>query len=328
MSKGKILITGAAGFVGSRVVAMSIEAGYEVRCLLRSTSNLRRLEGLVYERFEGDITDSSSVMKGMEGCTHVIHLASLSNWKDIHSPKMPQVVIEGSRHVIEAAQKHGNLPMVYVSSSTAIDGTDEVVILNEDSPFTLDRNAFVYPYAKKQVEEMCKAASLQGLPVFIVNPTEIYGPMDWDKITLGNLIDFATTKQVQVARGGTSIVHVDDVAMGILAALERGKSGERYILGGDNMEFRDLASLTLEILGIDKKVSMIPRKMLLVLAWVSKTFRINMGFEPAVIPYAVKYWFVDNRKAKRELGISFRSPVEILTPTLEWAKSVGYLDKK
>lgn len=325
MSKGKIFVTGGAGFIGSRVVKAFADQGYEVRCLLRSTSNTRRLEGIPYERAEGDITDAASVEKAMAGCTGVVHLASLSNWKDIHSPKMPLVVIEGSKNVLNAAKKNGNLPTVYVSSSTAIDGTDQRIILNEDSPLTLNKKHFVYPHAKKQVEEICKAEAKNGLPVVIVNPTEVYGPNDWDKITSGNLIDFATTKKVQLAEGGTSIVHVDDVANGIVAALEKGRPGERYILGGDNVEFKDLATLTLEILGIQKPVSMIGRGMLMFLAKVSKTFGINMGFEPAVIPYAVKYWFVDNSKAKKELGVHFRSPREILEPTLAWVKEAGFI---
>jgi len=328
MKKGKVFITGGAGFIGSRVVARCLDQGYEVRCLLRPTTNTRRLEGLEYERFDGDITDAASMEEGVSGCTHVIHLASLSNWKDIHSPKMPLVVIQGSQNVLKAARKAGNIPVVYVSSSTAINGTEEKVLLNESSPLTLNSKQFVYPHAKKAVEEMCRAEAANGLPVVIVNPTEVYGPYDWDKITSGNLIDFATTKEVQLAKGGTSIVHVDDVATGILAAMEKGRPGERYILGGENMEFTDLAKLTLDILGIQKKVSLIPRTMLMALAWISKTFKINMGFEPAVIPYAVKYWFVDNSKAVNELGVTFRSPREILEPTLVWVKEAGLLDKK
>lgn len=326
MSKGKIFVTGGAGFIGSRVVKMLLDQGYEVRCLLRNTTNTRRIDGLNYEKFIGDITNASSLEEGMKGCTGVIHLASLSNWKDIKSPKMPLVVIDGSKNVIEAAKKNGNLKMVYVSSSTAIDGTDDLRILNEDSPLTLpNNNHYVYAHAKKQVEEYCKQEAKKGFPVVIVNPTEVYGPYDYDKITLGNLIDFATTKTVQLAEGGTSIVYVDDVANGIIAALEKGRPGERYILGGENMEFKDLAALTLEILGIKKPIKTISRKMLMTLAWISKTFGINMGFEPAVIPYAVKYWFVDNSKAKKELGVSFRSPREILEPTLQWAKQEGMI---
>lgn len=325
-SKGKIFVTGGAGFIGSRVVKSLLENGYEVRCLLRSTTNTRRIEGLNYERFNGDLTDAQSIDKGVEGCTGVIHLASLSSWKDIKSPKMPLIVIGGSKNVIAAAKKHGNIKMVYVSSSTAVDGTDEKIILNEKSPLTLPKNGhYIYAHAKKEVEEICIAEAKKGQDIVIVNPTEVYGPGDFDKVTAGTLIDFATTKTVQLAEGGTSIVHVDDVANGIVLAFEKGKSGERYILGGENVEFKDLAKMTLEILGINKPVKMIGRKMLMNLAWISKTFKINMGFEPAVIPYAVKFWFIDNTKAQKELGATFREPKAILTETLGWIKQEGML---
>jgi dihydroflavonol-4-reductase len=312
MSKGKIFVTGGAGFIGSRVVKQLLENGYEVRCLLRNTTNTRRIDGLNYEKFIGDITDENSLKEGMKGCNGVMHLASLSNWKDIKSSKMPQVVIEGSKKVLDAAQANGNIKTVYVSSSTAVDGTDDNRILNEDSPLTLPKNKhYTYAHAKKEVEEYCKQRAQAGQPIVIVNPTEVYGPYDYDKITCGNLIDFATTKTVQLAKGGTSIVYVDDVAAGIIAAYEKGRSGERYILGSDNMEFEDLDKVSLDLL-----------------AWMSKTFGINMGFEPAVIPYAVKYWFVDNSKAKKELGVTFRGAKEILEPTLKWVKEEGLLDPK
>lgn len=326
MAKGKIFVTGGAGFIGSRVVKMLLEQGYEVRCLLRNTTNTRRIDGLGYEKFIGDITDAASLNEGMKGCDGVIHLASLSNWKDIKSAKMPMVVIEGSKKVLDAAKENGNIKVVYVSSSTAVDGTDDKKVLDENSPLTLPKNKhYIYAHAKKEVEEYCKQRAKEGQPIVIVNPTEVYGPFDYDKITSGNLIDFATTKTVQLAKGGTSIVYVDDVAAGIIAAYEKGKSGERYILGSDNMEFEDLAKLTLELLAIQKPVKEIGRGMLMNLAWFSKTFGINMGFEPAVIPYAVKYWFVDNTKAKNELGVSFRGAREILEPTLKWVKEEGMI---
>lgn len=325
-SKGKIFVTGGAGFIGSRVVKKLIENGYEVRCLLRSTTNTRRIEGLNYERFNGDLTDAQSIDKGVEGCNGIIHLASLSSWKDIKSPKMPLIVIGGSKNIIQAAKKHGNIRIVYVSSSTAVGGTDEKVILDENSPLTLPKNGhYVYAHAKKEVEEICKAEAKNGQPIVIVNPTEVYGPGDYDKVTAGTLIDFATTKTLQLAEGGTSIVHVDDVADGIIKAFEKGRSGERYILGGENVEFKDLAQMTMDILGMNKPVKSIGRKMLMNLAWISKTFKINMGFEPAVIPYAVKFWFMDNSKAKNELGATFRSPKEILVETLDWIKKEGML---
>ncbi len=326
MSKGNIFVTGGAGFIGSHVVKQFLANGYEVRCLLRNSTNTRRIDGLNYENHIGDITDETSLRRGMKGCSGVIHLASLSSWKDIQSPKMSEVVIQGSKNVLAAAKDNGNIKTVYVSSSTAIDGTEDIKILNEDSPLTLPRSRhFIYAHAKKEVEEYCKESAKNGQPITIVNPTEVYGPYDYDKITCGNLIDFATAKTVQLAKGGTSIVYVDDVAKGIVAAFEKGRSGERYILGSDNMEIEMLAKITLEILEIQKPIKCYSRGLIMKLAWLSKTFGINMGFEPAVIPYATRYWFVDNSKAKKELGINFRGAREILEPTLNWVKAENML---
>ena len=157
--------------------------------------------------------------------------------------------------------------------------------------------------------------------ITIVNPAEVYSPYDYQKITCGNLIDFATTKSIMVPKGGTSIVHVEDVAKGIVAALERGRPGERYILGSDNVTIEELAKMTLDILGIKKSTRRLPNWLLLQLASISKRFKINMGFEPEVVPYAVKYIFIDNSKARNELGISFRGARDILSSALNWVKA-------
>ena len=324
MYKGKIFVTGGAGFIGNFVLKQLLQKGYEARCLLRNTSNIRRIEGLNFERCMGDISDVVSLKEGMKGCIGVIHLAGLSNWKDITAPDMPRIVIEGSKNLLQVAKEMGNIKTVFVSSSTAIDGTDEIKILNESSPLTLPNNKhFVYAHAKKEVEEYAINLAKEGQQVTIVNPTEVYGPYDYDKITCGNLLDFATTKTVLVPDGGTSIVYVEDVAQGIIAAFEKGKSGERYILGSDNMKIEELAKLTLDLLSLEKPIKKVGRGMLMNLAWISKTFRINMGFEPEVIPYAVKYFFVDNAKATKELGVTFRGAREILEPTLKWMKEEG-----
>ncbi len=154
MSKGRIFVTGGNGFIGSRLVHALLENDYEVRCLLRSTSKTDRINGLNYEKFIGDITDQDSLEKGMEGCSGVMHLAGLSNWDDIHSPMMEAVVVEGSKNVVKAAKK-ANLKMVYVSSSTAIDGTETPDILDENSDFTLNKKTYSYAFAKKRVEAFC-----------------------------------------------------------------------------------------------------------------------------------------------------------------------------
>ena len=117
---------------------------------------------------------------------------------------------------------------------------------------------------------------------------------------------------------GTSVVYVDDVATGIIAALEKGKAGERYILGGDNLLLKELAELTLDLLGQKKTILTLPNPLIRGIAKIGQTFHLPLPFNPAVIPYAVRYWLMNNTKARNELGIDFRSARETLTPTLRW----------
>lgn len=320
-----IFVTGGNGFIGSVVVRKLTERGHTVRCLLREKSQITRLEGLAYRRVSGDVRDAASVRSGLSGADGVIHLAGLSSWTDIQSPLMPDVVIGGTKNVLEAAASLGRPRMVFVSSSAAVNGTSEPIIHDEDSVCTLPLNRFTYAKAKREGERLCREHAAKGLPVSIVNPAEVYGPNDYDQITSGSLVDFARSSPVMVSRGGTSVVHVDDVAEGVIAALERGRPGERYILGGDNLSVRELAELTLEILGrgsrSPRRIVSVPNRLLTSLCWLARTLHIPMPFNPAVIPYAVLYWFMDNGKAKRELGLSFRPARAVLEPTLDWIEA-------
>lgn len=319
----KVFVTGGNGFIGSVVVRILVEEGHEVRCLLRPTSNTTRIDGLPFERIDGDVRDAQSVQLGAEGCDGIIHLASLSSWTDIRSPAMKDVVIGGSRNVLMAARTAGDIRTVFVSSSTAIGGTKTPEIQCEDSPCTLDLDKFVYVRAKRHVEQMCLDCVETGLPVVIVNPCEVYGPHDDALVTAGNLIDFVRSNPVVVCTGGTSVVHVEDVAKGIVRALQKGRPGQRYILGGDNLTIHGLAELTLSILGLTKRIVTVPNALLRSAARVGGALRIPLPFNPEVIPYATLFWYMCNSKAMEELGVGFRSARDTLEPTLAWLKEVG-----
>ncbi|MCQ3975420.1 MAG: hypothetical protein DPW09_18415 [Anaerolineae bacterium] len=326
MLQKRLFITGGNGFIGSRVVRKLIEQGYSVRCLLRPTSRTDRIDDLAFERCAGDVRDLSSLRRGLSGCNGLIHLAGLSNWKEIHSPAMRQIVVTGTQNALQAAQSEGGLPVVFVSSLTTINGASQPCLLNEDSHFSLkDKKAFVYTYAKREAELLCQKAAWAGLPVVVVNPAEVYGPDDSGLVTAGNLVDFARSNPVFVSRGGTSVVHVDDVAAGIIAAFEKGRPGQRYILGGDNLTVKELATTTLSLLGQTKRIIVVPNRVLLGLAWLGRNWHLPLPFNPAVIPYAVRFWFADNSRARRELGLNFRSARETLEPTLRWLQNQGYI---
>ena len=322
----KIFVTGGNGFIGSRVVSHLIEQGYAVRCLLRPTSKTERIDDLDVERMMGDIRDIASLERGMRGCDGVIHLASLSNWDDIHSPLMHEVVVGGSQNVLQAAQTCGNLRTVFVSSVVAINGTKEPHIQNENSPFELNKQDYSYAFAKHEVEQRCPKAVREGLPVVIVNPAGVYGAHDTDLISAGDLVDFAKSNPILIPNGGINVVHVDDVAAGIIAAFSKGRPGERYILGGDNLTMRELAALIIELLGQKKKIITLPNIIIIWLAKLVQTLHLPLWFNPTIIPYVVRYWWMDNTKARSELGVNFRSAHETLAPTLHWLRENGYLE--
>ena len=321
----RVLVTGGSGFIGSVVVKTLLAEKHEVRCLLRGSSNTDRLAGLAYERSEGDVRDAASVRRALEGCDAAIHLASLSNWNDIDSPLMREVVEGGTRNLLDAARARDARPrIVFVSSALAVNASDEPRTFDESSPWTTDDAKLSYSRCKRAAEAMCRDAfEKDGVPTVIVNPTEVYGPNDTALITACNLIDFAKSKPVLVCAGGTSVVYVDDVALAIVRALDRGRPGERYILGGDNLTVRQLAELTLELLGQKKTVVQVPNGLLRGITRVARTLRVPLPYNPHVVPYATRYWFMDSSKARRELGVAFRSARETLAPTLDWLKESG-----
>src|SRR5512143_801867 len=322
----KVFVTGGNGFIGSVVVRSLVADKHEVRCLLRPASNVERIAGLDYTRVDGDVRDADWVKRGIDGADAVIHLASLSNWNDIDSPLMDEVVEGGTRNILDAARAApGAKPrVVFDSSILAVNGSTEPRTFDETAEWTAPDAKLSYSRSKRRAEAMClEAWKTHGVPVVIVNPGEVYGPNDTALITACNLIDFAKSKPVLVCNGGTSVVYVDDVAQAIARAVERGKPGERYILGGENLTVRQLAELCLELLGQKKSIVQIPNGVIKALTAVATTLRIPLPFNPHVIPHATRYWFMDSSKAQRELGVSFRPARAALEPTLAWLKESG-----
>ena len=315
----KVFVTGGSGFIGSRVVRTLVAQGVTPCCLLRKSSDVSRIADLPFERVEGDVRDVEAVRAGFAGCDGAIHLASLSSWNDIDSPLMDEVVKGGTRNVLQAA---GTRKVVFVSSATAINGSEEPQVFDENARFTLDDRKLSYARHKREAEKMCLDS---GVPVVIVNPAEVYGPHDTGMITAGTLVDFAKSSPVMVCDGGTSVVHVDDVALGIVRALERGRVGERYILGGDNLTIKQLAELTLNLLGKKSSIMKLPKAVIRGMASAASFARVPLPFNPKVIPYATRYWFVNQEKARKELGVDFRSARETLSPTVQWLREAGHI---
>lgn len=321
----RVFVTGGNGFIGSVVVRELARAGHEIVCLLRDTSRTERIDDLPFERVCGDVRDAASVRGAIRGCGGTIHLAAPGGWHDDDRGLVDSVIVDGTANVIAAASELNEHRVVVVSSTAAIDASDTPRVLDERATFTVRDPTLVYAHAKHRAEQIAFEAHRHGVPVVIVNPAEVYGPGDTTLATAGNLIDFATSWPVLVCDGGTSIVHVEDVARGIIAAFERGRAGQRYILGGENLSIRALADLVLSIRRRRAPIAPVPNGLGRLVARLGTTLRIPLPFNPRVVPYATRYWFVDNTKARGELGVEFRSARETIESTLQWLDAEGYL---
>src|SRR5262245_3149687 len=322
----RAFVTGGNGFIGSVVVRKLVAAGHGVVCLLRPGSKTDRLAGVAYERADGDVRDIESLRAGMAGSNAVVHLASLSSWDLIDSPEMKDVVLGGTGNVLDAARNLGNPRVVFVSSVTAVGATPQPQPLDESAPYNLEgERGLTYAQYKHQAEELCRAAVTRGQDVVVVNPAEVYGPNDTGFVTAGNLVDFARSNPVLVCRGGTGVSFVDYDALGIVRAMERCRSGERYILGGPNVTLEELARETLAILARKSRVWVLPNRLIRGVTRVATGLHIKLPYNPKVIPYATRYWFVDSAKAQRERGVSFRSARATLEPTLAWLREAGHI---
>jgi dihydroflavonol-4-reductase len=321
----RVFVTGGNGFIGSAVVRELVARGHTPVCLLRKTSDTKRIDALPFQRADGDVRDLTSVRAGMTGCDGTAHLAAPGGWHADDAAGLEDVIVNGARNVLEAASALPGHRVLLVSSSAAINASDGPTVFDERAEFTVKNPQLHYAHAKHKAELVARDAFSRGVAVIIVNPAEVYGPGDTALGTSANLIDFAKAIPVLVCDGGTSVVHVDDVAHGIVAALERGRPGERYILGGENLTVRQLAELTLELTGRHMPILPVPNGISRFVASAAIRLHVPVPFNPHVVPYATLYWFVTSAKAQRELGVTFRNGRETISSTIDWLRDKGML---
>lgn len=319
----RILVTGGNGFIGSTVVRKLCEKGETVRCTLRETSRLERLKGLDYEKAIADIRDPESLRAAIKDCDAVIHCASLSNWKDLGSPELESIVIGGTRNLLELLQGT-HIRMVYVSSAAALGaGQTASEIRNTESPFNLDPKKYRYGACKAEAEQLCLDAVQQHeTDVVIVNPVETYGPGDTADVTASTLREFSSGPVCLICKGGTAVAHVEDVAKGIVAALEKGGKGKKYILGGDNVSIAEMAAITQQCAEKHYPTLLVPTFVLRGFVGLFSIIRIR-ALEPILTRYryATHYWYYDNTRTLDELCVTFRSAEETIADTVRWLRT-------
>ena len=328
----KAFVTGGTGFVGSAVIRKLLAAGHEVRALVRPGTNTRMLEGSSVERVSGDLSETTILQQAMTGCQWVFHIAALyaywgHTWEDFY-----QSNVEGTRRVLEAASQSGVQRIVYTSSIASLGVPRDGTPGTEETPVTLKDMLSDYKRSKYLAEEVVRKFVSQGLQVVIVNPAAPVGIGDHKPTQTGKLIvDFLKGNMPAYVDTGMTIVDVDDVANGHLLVMERGKIGERYILGGENLSLKQVLDLLSEVSGRPEVRVRIPRIVALVWAYVDTTFaRMNPKYIPAATPDAVRVSinkeYFSSAKAIKELGYTFIPAKEALQKAVVWYRSNGYVE--
>jgi dihydroflavonol-4-reductase len=333
----KAFVTGATGFLGSHVARVLAEQGAELRLLVRPTSDLRNIEDLNADRVVGDLRDAASIAKALAGCDVVFHVAAdYRLWvRGRDSNEMYRSNVEGTRSVLEAARKARVRRIVYTSSVATMGFTSGSHSKNghmtdEESPVSLGDMIGHYKRSKFMAEQVAVEAARSGVDVVIVNPTTPIGERDIKPTPTGRIVvDFLKRKFPAYVETGLNLVDATECARGHVQALEKGRSGERYILGGENLTLKQILDRLAAITGLPSPTVKLPYIFALAAGVVDEmvTGRL-LGREPRATIDAVrmgrKMMFVSSAKAVRELG--WRTvPVDgALRRSVEWFRANGY----
>jgi dihydroflavonol-4-reductase len=323
-----ILVTGASGFVGSAVVRQLLTAGYAVRALVRATSPLANLEGLGVDVAIGDLTDQRSLEHALRGCSGLFHIAADYRIWVPDQRRMFAINVDGTRNVMRAALAAGVERIVYTSSVAAL-GVPKDGPGSEDSPVA--ERDMIGPYKRSKfiaqglVQRMIAA---EGLPAVIVNPSTPIGPFDIRPTPTGRLIVEAAANRVPAyVDTGLNIVHVDDVARGHLLAYEKGRVGERYILGGDDMHLVEILAEIASLYGRRPPRLRLPHGAVLPIAFLAQAWARAWGGEPFAtidgIRMARKRMFFTSERARRELSYAPRPARDALRDAVAYFAGRG-----
>jgi dihydroflavonol-4-reductase len=327
----KAFVTGATGFLGSHVARVLADQGADLRLLVRSTSNLRNLEGLQAETATGDLRDAASVETAMSGCDTVFHVAADYRLWVRDPAEMYRSNVDGTRTILEAARKNSVQRLVYTSSVATVGFTGNGHPADEDSPVSLADMIGHYKRSKFMAEQVALEAGRGGMHLVIVNPTTPVGEQDVKPTPTGRIVvDFLKRKFPAYVETGLNLVDVRECALGHVAAWEKGKPGERYILGGENLTLKQILDKLGRITGLPSPKLKLPYLFALAAGVVDETITGRMLHrEPRATVDTVrmgrKKMFASSGKAERELGWKI-VPVEgALRRAVEWFRGNRYV---
>ncbi len=327
---GPTLLTGATGFVGSAVARALEASGHQLRVLVRPTSDRRNLTGLAAEPVVGDLTDAASLAGAASGCRYVFHVAADYRIWVPRPDAMLRANVDGTVALMRAAQAAGAERIVYCSSVAALGLTADGTPADEATPVSEADMVGPYKRSKYLAEQAVLDLTRQGLPTVIVNPSAPVGPRDIRPTPTGRMIlDAAAGRMPAYIDAGLNIVHVDDVAQGHLLAFERGRVGERYILGGENLLLRDLLALVAQAAGRKPPQLRLTPELVWPVAVAMEAVARILPIEPPVtrdhLRMARKKMFYSSAKAVAQLSYHPRRPRQAVEDAIAWFRANGRL---
>ena len=327
----KAFVTGATGFLGSHVARVLAEQGADLRVLVRATSNLRNLQGLKAETVTGDLRDAGSLEKAMSGCDTVFHVAADYRLWARDPWEMYRSNVEGTRAILEAARKNGVRRVVHTSSVATMEFTENGHPADEDSPVSLADMIGHYKRSKFMAEQIALEAGRTGLHVVTVNPTTPVGEQDVKPTPTGRIVlDFLKRKFPAYVETGLNLVDVRECARGHMAALEKGKAGERYILGGEDLTLKQILDKLAKISGLPSPTVKLPYVFAFAAGVVDEAITGRLLHrEPRATVDTVrmgkKKMFASSGKAERELGWKVVPVEDALRRAVDWFRANGYV---
>jgi dihydroflavonol-4-reductase len=325
------LVTGASGFVGSALARALAAKGFSLRLAVRASSKRDNLEGVKAQIVTADMRDRAALTRAMQGARYVFHVAADYRLWARDPSEIVRNNLEGTRAVMQAALDAGVERVVYTSSVATLKPHDDGTPADETSRHTEESAIGAYKKSKLLAERLVeRLVAEDGLPAIIVNPSTPIGPRDIKPTPTGRIIMEAALGRIPAfVDTGLNLVHVDDVASGHLLALERGRIGESYILGGQDVAFRDMVGAIAELEGRAAPRIGLPRAPLFPLAYAAEALARLTGKEPFITVDALKMakyrMFFTSAKAERELGYSARPYRQALVDALAWFRMSGYL---
>jgi dihydroflavonol-4-reductase len=323
------LVTGAAGFLGSHVARQLVARGDDVRVLVRASSSNRAISDLSLEYVTGDLRDAGSLERAMNGVQRVFHVAAdYRLWA-----KNPQEIYDsnvgGTKNLLEAAKRAGVGQLIYTSTVATI-AVDRPELPNEFTEAKLEEMIGHYKRSKWMAEQEVLKAAKEGFPAIVAMPTTPVGPWDWKPTPTGKIIlDFLNGKMPGYVDTGLNFVGVEECAAGHLLVSEKGKIGERYLLGAENLTLKEVLDTLAKITGLPAPGMKIPHSVALGVAYVESAFSRLLGKEPGIPVEGVKIarhkMFVDASRARRELGFQPGPVAAALERAVRWYQANGYV---